>query len=162
MPDLPLAEDVNYWKTGSSSEDTWLDKAQRLIEDLGGAVYGKAIGMLNGQGAVTLKFRLAGDDYRILWPVLLTRDGERDTRAARVQAATTVYHDVKAKTMVAKVIGQRAAFVGNLLTDQGITVAQYFDSQQRHLALPNLLGDPAPDEPKKRLATRDLVEQDGG
>ena len=40
MSPLPYAEDVNYWKTGQSAPDTWLDHAKTEIAAAGGAVYG--------------------------------------------------------------------------------------------------------------------------
>lgn len=137
--DLPCAEDVNYWKTGKRSPDALLDNASKLIEQVGGHVTGRAMGMSMGASAVMLGFEIDGEQFRIVWPVLVTSSGERDTPAARIQAATFVYHDVKAKCMVAKVLGPRLAFFANLLLD-GRPVAEMAAPQLMD-SLPKLLED---------------------
>jgi len=143
---LPNAEDVNYWRTGRSSPDKWLDRACRLIEDVGGEVHGRAIGYLHDRGAVQLAFTIDGQPHSLMWPVLPTRDGDPDHPAARIQAATFVHHDVKAKAMAAKVLGPARAFVGCRLLEGGLTVADLAGAETAELAaaMPRLL--PAPKE----------------
>lgn len=34
------AEDVNYWKTGRSDVDTWIERAKKEIRDVAGVVHG--------------------------------------------------------------------------------------------------------------------------
>ena len=45
-------------------------------------------------------------------------------RAARIQAATMLYHDVKAKCVSAVALGTRASFLTYLMLPDGRTAAQ--------------------------------------
>ena len=38
MKQLPFAEDVNYFQTSQTGTETWISKAIKLIEDIGGTV----------------------------------------------------------------------------------------------------------------------------
>lgn len=134
---LPFADEVNYWKTSKRSCDTLLDNASKLIVEVGGYVTGRAMGMSMGNSAVMIVFEIDGEQFRIVWPVLTTALGERDTPAARTQAATFVYHDVKAKCMAAKILGARLAFFSNLLLD-GVPVAE-MAAPQLMASMPKLL-----------------------
>ena len=119
------AEDVkNYWKTSKVSPDRWLEKAGELIESIDGAILGEAFGSdpVRGYAAYIFQFELDGQQFKIIWPVLPSRNGER--LAARRQAATFIYHDVKARVMSAKVLGTRAAFFSYLLLSDGRTTTQ--------------------------------------
>jgi hypothetical protein len=118
------AEDVgHYWRTGTSSPDTWIDKARREIAAANGEVLGEAFGRDEmGRAAFLLEFSFDGERFRIVWPVLESRTGNE--KAARIQAATFLYHDVKARCMAAKVLGKRAAFFNYLLLPDGRTAAQ--------------------------------------
>lgn len=120
------ADDVNYWKTGQSSPDTWIDKAKGEIRAAGGKVLSEAYGRDgDGHAAFMIEFGFVDERYRAVWPVLPTRTKkEVDERAARIQAATMLYHDVKAKAVSAKVHGVRAAFFQYLLLSDGRTAAQ--------------------------------------
>lgn len=126
---LPCAEDVNYWKTGTSAPDTWIAKAIRHIEDVGGEVKAQGFASRDGQAAYALEFEIDDDQFRLVWPVLETRNGAPDDPAARRQAATFIYHDVKAKCMVAKVLGARRALLPYLVTSSGDTVADAVQGQ---------------------------------
>ena len=53
-------------------------------------------------------------------------------RSARIQAATLLFHDVKAKSITAKVLGFRAAFFSYLALPDGRTMAE--------MATPELVG----------------------
>lgn len=128
----PYAETVNYWKSGSSSPDTWLDKCRHEISTAGGTVTGSAF-MENGDGAgFALLFTLAGEQYRINWPVLPLRPNARrtatqqrtDERAAKIQATTFMYHDIKARCMVVKIMRAAAAFLQYKLLPGGATAAE--------------------------------------
>lgn len=119
MPKLPYAEDINYWKTGTSSPDTWLDKAIAEIRGAGGKVIGRAFGedMTTGRSAYMVQFTLEGENFKLVWPVLPTRGG--NGRAAQIQAATMLYHDTKARCISAKVLGGKAAFFNFLQLPDG-------------------------------------------
>ncbi len=59
-------------------------------------------GTQDGRGAFIVAFELDGTPFKIVWPVLPTR-GDNE-RAARVQAATFLYHDCKARVLSAAVL----------------------------------------------------------
>ena len=133
---LPYAEDVNYWKTGASSPESWISKAVKLIEDVGGTVHEEGFGRSGGHAAYMLGFEIDGHDFKIHWPVLESRGGEE--AAARRQAATMLHHDVKAKCMVSKVKTPRVAFFEYLLLPNGQVLGQ-MASPQLAAAIPKLL-----------------------
>lgn len=117
------AEDVNYWKSGTSAPDTWIDRARKEIAAAGGKILNEAFGRdEKGRAAYLLEFAFGNDRYKAIWPVLKSRSGNE--RAARIQAATMLYHDVKARCVSAKVLGIRAAFLTFLALPDGRTAAQ--------------------------------------
>lgn len=121
--DLPHAEDVNYWKTSKSSPDTWMERSRRQIEKLGGEVLAEGFGSEPGMGraAYMLAFELDGERFKVVWPVLPSKTGNE--RAARVQAATLLYHDIKARSISSAVLGTRVAFFSFLALPDGRTAA---------------------------------------
>ena len=122
--DFPYAEEVNYWKTSRSSPDMWMDKTKAQIAKLGGVVLAEGFGKdgVSGRAAYMLNFEIAGEQYKAVWPVLPSKgDSER---AARIQATTLLYHDVKAKCISAAVLGPRAAFFSYLMLPDGRTAAE--------------------------------------
>lgn len=121
---LPYAEDVNYWQTGKSSADKWIDNAQREIKSIGGTIHGWAFGSdaQLGRAAYMIDFQLGQDRFKIVWPVLPTRGGKNEA-SARIQAATMLYHDVKSRCVTAKVMGGRTAFFSYIMLPDGRTAA---------------------------------------
>lgn len=122
---VKYAEDIgHYWKTSTSAPDAWIDKAKTEIRAAGGKVLSEAFGSdAEGRAAFMLMFSFGSEQFRAVWPVLPTRRAQ-DARAARVQAATMLYHDIKAKAVAAKVHGVRAAFFQYLALPDGRTMAQ--------------------------------------
>lgn len=118
------AEDLNYWKTSKRSADTWIEMAQREIEKAGGLFHGEAFAAdaAGGRAAYVIKFSLAGDDFRITWPVLESKSG--NGQAAKVQAATMMYYDIKARCLSARVLGARVSFMSFLILPDGRTAGQ--------------------------------------
>jgi hypothetical protein len=119
QPDgLPYAEDVNYWRTGRSSPDVWVERAKDSIEALGATILGEGFGRdQHGKAAYMLAFQIDGDPFKILWPVVPSKSG--DEKAARIQAATMLYHYVKAVCLYAVVMGARPAFFSHLMLPDG-------------------------------------------
>jgi hypothetical protein len=117
------AEDVNYFKTSTVAPDTWIDKAKAEIKAAGGRVLGEAFGNMDGRAAFMLEFTFGADRFRAVWPVLPSKL-KGNERACRIQAATMLYHDVKAKCVSAKVHGARAAFFQYAVLPDGRTAAQ--------------------------------------
>lgn len=139
---LPYADDVNYWKTSRVGSDTWLERSKDLIEEAGGEVVSESFSHLpkTGQAAFLLEFTHGADTFKIIWPVLPTKyDGEE--AAARRQAATFMYHDIKAKCMKAKIFGIRGAFFPFLALPGGM-VAAALTSPQVMKRIPKLLQNP--------------------
>jgi hypothetical protein len=135
---LPKAEDINYWKTGKSSAESWLDKTQAMIEKHDGRVVRRLQGVADGLSAILFVFELDGEQFKIVWPVLETRAGDVDTPAARRQAATFVYHDVKARLLSRQVWGARKAFMAYLLPEGSTrNLMEMGDEDVSHL-LPDL------------------------
>ena len=124
MNSMPYAEDINYWKTGQSSPDTWMDKAKKQITNLGGVIFAEGYGSepQTGRAAYMLGFKIGDDQFKIIWPVLLSRT--KNEKASRIQAATMLYHDVKAKCISAAVLGVRTAFFSFLMLPDGRMVVE--------------------------------------
>lgn len=121
---LAYAEDVgHYWKTSKTTVDSWLTKTKKLITDVGGVIDEEAFASKGGMSAFMMSFVIAGQTYKIMWPVLESRSG--DAASAKKQAATMMYHDVKARVMTAKVMGAKFAFHQYMLLPDGRTAAQY-------------------------------------
>lgn len=122
---LPWADETNYWRTGKSSPDTWLDKAEAQIGKLGGRVFMRALGTdpMHGGEAFMFVFEIEGEKFKLLWPVLPV-ERDKDIPSARRQAATLIYHDVKAKCLNAVIFGARTAFFNYLLLPDNRTVAE--------------------------------------
>jgi hypothetical protein len=112
-----VAKELPYWKTGNSSPDIWLEKASRQIEEAGGTITERAIAMQYGREVVLLGFELDGDTFRVVWPVL--EHQVCDNQAAVRQAATMLYHDVKARCIAVRVKGARWAFHAELMLPDG-------------------------------------------
>jgi len=107
------AEEVNYWKTGQSSPDTWIDRAKGEIIATGGKVLSEAYGseMATGRSAFMLSFSFGEDMFKAVWPVLPSKS--KNEKAARIQAATMLYHDIK-----------NSAFFHYLMLPDGRNVSQ--------------------------------------
>ncbi len=120
---LPYAEDINYFRTSKVSPDSWIDNAATLIENLGGKVYTHAFGVNErGASAYMVMFVIGGDEFKLVWPVLPCKAGNEV--AAKRQAATLLYHDVKARCLTALIKGTREAFFNYLLLPDGRTAAE--------------------------------------
>ncbi len=145
---LPYADDVNYWKTSRAGSDTWLEKSKKLIEEVGGEVVSESFSHLpkTGQAAFLIEFTQGVDTFKIIWPVLPTKyDGSGEEAAARRQAATFMYHDIKAKCMMAKIFGTRGAFFPFLALPGGVVAAQ-LTSPQVMKKIPKMLTNPDKEE----------------
>ncbi len=136
---IPYAEDIgHYWQTGHSSPDIWLARATTQIEAIGGKVLREAFGRdCNGQAAFMLEFRIGQDTFKVVWPVLPTKSPGKDL-AARIQAATLLYHDVKARCMTAAVLGTKTAFFSYLLLPDGRSAVEVA-APELIAAMPKLL-----------------------
>ncbi len=130
------AEDVPYFQTSQMTADTWIEKCKKEIASVGGKITSELYGADDtGLFAFMLAFKIGDDSFRMVWPVLPTRKNDpKLALAARVQAATALYHDVKAKVVAAKFKGTRAAFFEYLLLPNGQTTAQASGAEFLNLA----------------------------
>ncbi len=129
--ELPYAEDIgHYWKTGSSPPDTWMENAKKEIEEVGGVINADAYGSVGGRAAFMIAFSIGDDKFQVVFPVLESKAG--NNVAAKRQAATMLYHDIKAKCIVASVLGAKTAFFSYLMLPDGRTTSE--------LAMPELSG----------------------
>lgn len=114
------AEDLPYWKSGQSSPDTWVERTVKVLQSLGGTILMEAFGKdASGRAAFVLACKIGDDNYRVVWPVLPSKAGNE--KAARIQAATMMYHDIKAKAVSAAVLGVRSSFFSYLQLLDGRT-----------------------------------------
>lgn len=141
---MPYAEDMPYWRTSKTSVDSWLEKVKLEIKRAGGVIIMSMYGDDHlGRAGFMIRFQFGDDYFQMTWPVLRPKSGDKDLPAAKVQAATMMYHSVKAKAVEIRVRGARAAFYGDLLLNDGRTTSEA--SQEAFLgSLPALL--PAPRE----------------
>ena len=136
------AEEVgNYWKTSRTSPDRWIEKAREEIAKAGGLMLAEGFGSepQTGRAAYMLAFELGDDRFKMVWPVLRSKTGHEG--AARIQAATALYREVKAACVKAKFVGSRAAFFAYLLLPDGRTASQA-SAPELLEALPKLLASP--------------------
>lgn len=80
---------------------------------------------LAGQAGFMLAFQIGEDRFKLTWPVLKPRRGSMT--AARIQAATALYHEVKGACVKAKFLGTRSAFLSYLLLPDGRTASEVSD-----------------------------------
>lgn len=138
------ADDVNYWKTGTSPPDAWLEKSVALLASIGATDVECAFGRdAAGRAAFMVAWTLNGERYRCVWPVLPPRQRTADNeRAARIQAATMLYHDIKARVVSAKVLGARTSFFSFLMLPDGRTMSS-LSTPELAARVPRLLIDSA-------------------
>jgi hypothetical protein len=150
---LPYAETVNYWMTGKSSPDKWIGDAKQLIQKLGGKILGEAFGQDgSGNAAFMLAFTIGGDRFKIIWPVLKSKTNKE--AAAKIQAATFLFHDVKAKCLSATILGARAAFFSYLVLPDGRSASEATVLELAN-AIPDIL---SPDRPAQ-LVSGEIVDE---
>jgi len=116
--ELPYAEDIgHYWETSRSSPDQWIDRTKKLIQDLNGIVLAEGFGSVEDRAAYMMAFKIGDDNFKVVWPVLPSKTGK--ALAARRQATTLLYHDIKAKAMTASVLGAKVAFFSYIMLPDG-------------------------------------------
>lgn len=120
---LPFGDELPYWKTSKSSADSWVAKTIELLKKLGAKNISEAFASSGGVSSFVIVFHAGDEMFRVVWPVLRVRQPENQT-AARIQAATLMYHDCKAKAVAAKALGLRTAFIGQLVLPNNCTVQE--------------------------------------
>lgn len=137
MNKIIYAEDVNYFQTSKTHAETWVIRAKKEITNLPtGRVTGEAFMTLANKSVFVLMFNIGGDNYKVEWPVLQSRRG--NDKAAKVQAATLLYHDVKHRCVLTKVFGAKTAFIGFLVLPDGKTINDSVEAIQIGISQPAL------------------------
>lgn len=131
------AENVNYWKSSKTPPDTWLDHAKKEITKVGGKITGE--GFFNDPTSTLrafymLTFEIEDVRYKAIWPVLKSK--KNDMKAARIQAATLLYHDVKQSCVRVKVLGAHVAFLPYLVLPNGHSMMELKVQDVKRLAAP--------------------------
>ncbi len=122
------AEEVNFWQTSHSSPDIWIERTKNQIEKLGGKVTAKGFESdEQGRAAFMLAFSIDTDAFRIVWPVLRSKTDK--IQAARIQAATMLYHYVKSACLYAVIVSARSAFFSHLVLPDGRMASQVADGE---------------------------------
>jgi len=116
MSDTLYADMLPYWQTSTTSPDIWLDKAKQEIVKAGGKATKQAYIEDGGIAQYMLGFSVSENSYIITWPVMRPRK-PADMRAAKIQAATMLYHDVKSRCISARVLGFAPTFMQYLIVD---------------------------------------------
>ncbi len=99
-----------------------MQKTRNLIEKLGGKVTAEGFGATDETSAYMIAFELKGQKYKVVWPVLPSATDK--TLAAKRQAATLLYYDIKAKAMTASVLGNEVAFFSYMILPDGRTASE--------------------------------------
>jgi hypothetical protein len=119
------AEEVNYWKTSRSGVETWIERIVKEIEEAGGEFLTDAFASRDGKAAFLVEFTLGEDHFKIMWPVLTpAEDGRTAQKAAKVQAVTALYHEVKNNCVKAKFMGALQAFFPYYVLPDGRTASE--------------------------------------
>lgn len=140
---LPYAEDVKTsFKTNTTSPGIWLERTKAEIERFGGSVLLSATGIdpMSGRDAYLMVFEVSGDRFKITWPVLPVRKKNNET-AAKIQAASLMHHDIKAKCVSAEVLGSRVAFFSYLMLPDGRSAVEA-SVPELQTGILNLFSDP--------------------
>lgn len=131
------ADDLPYFKTSTSAPDGWIDKAKAEIVKAGGKVTGEAFASDGDTATFMLLFFMEGDHYKVVFNVLEPRNA-KDLLAAKRQAATMLYHDIKARCLLVRVFGARRRFADFLmLPDSTSTLGDVIQGDM--LEIPKLL-----------------------
>jgi hypothetical protein len=137
-----FAENLPYWKTSRISADGWLQKAAREIDRAGGVILSEGFGSSGGRSAFLIRFEVGDRTFRVVWPCSESKYTGHDLRAefknaARRQAATMLYHDVKAMCVKARVVGFEVAFFSHMEMPDGRVASELVGAVGD---LPKLLG----------------------
>lgn len=145
------AEDSNYFGTSSRAAETWLEMAKKELMLVGGKDIRKAAVEENDTAVYVIEFTLDGDTYRMSYPAMPCKKAtSQNLKKAKVQAATFLYHAIKARALDMKILGAKAAFGSFMLVDGLRTVSDVLTGTPS-AALPILLNPP------KRMAS-EVVE----
>ena len=121
MSNRPFAENLPYWKTSNLGLDNSLNRIVKEIKGANGKITGKAVVETEHEAFIFIEFCFQADRFKINWQALPSKKGDR--KAALIQAAAMVYHDVKAKLVSARVKGYRKAFLEYLVLPDGYVVS---------------------------------------
>lgn len=124
------AEELNYWRTSKSDPDSWIEKSKAQLVALGAKIEAQGFGA-NGDGkaAYMFGFSIGSDKFKIIWPVSKLKYSNSPERAARVQAATMLYHYVKSVALFVAVVGPKTALFSHYMLPDGRMASEVADNQ---------------------------------
>ena len=128
--DLPYGYRCYFWKTSQTGPDVWIEKAKKVIIKAGGTHIMETYGSdsQSGKAAFMLAFQIGQDRFKAVWPVLQIRNAKEEVAAKR-QAATMLYHDIKNKCLKAEIFGARTAFFEYLMIPDGRNLSEVSDEE---------------------------------
>jgi hypothetical protein len=131
------AEQLPYWKTSAkTSAEAWREKTENEIRKAGGVITASGDVQQMDKAALFIAFTVEGEPYKIVWPVLQSRSG--DFKAAKIQAASMMYYDVKSRCVAVRVLGARMAFGGFRVLPDG-NIDGHVSTPELAAALPLML-----------------------
>ena len=86
-----FAEECNYWKSGNSSPDSWLEKSVKLIRENDGKAISFASAFSQDKSVFMITFELEGQQYKIIWPVVKSKSGNDKAASALKSGATNTW-----------------------------------------------------------------------
>lgn len=131
------AEDLPYWKSGTQYNRA-IEEAVNTLGKYGANVTMNGQFVIDGDKVLAVQFSLDGDEYRIVERVILPR--KRTTandRAAEIQAAAALKHNVKARVNQYLRNGARSAFMSALILPNGKVAHEESNVNLQRLLMPN-------------------------
>jgi len=116
------AQQANYWQSSRSSEAA-IESALNELRKIGGEIVSYAYGVMGGRAAHVVVYKIEGNLFRTMWPVLKTHKGEI-VQAAKVQAAVALKHEIKARCVAYKWRGVMGSFGNDFILPSGRTISE--------------------------------------
>jgi len=138
------AEDLPYWRTGTKYNQA-IDEAVNALNKYGAEISMNGQFSIDGVKVIAIQFKLDGDEYRLVERIILPRkrSGTND-RAAEIQAAAALKHNVKSRLNQYLRNGARNAFMSALILPNGRVAHEESNIGLQRLLIPpavNALGD---------------------
>lgn len=113
------AEDLPYWKSGTQFRRA-IDEALNAISKNGGEITAEGTATIDGVTAFFVQFKMDGDEFRFVEKIAETRSRhESAKKSAKIQAAASLKHSIKARVNEAVRSGARKAFMSSLILPNG-------------------------------------------
>lgn len=138
------AEDLPYWRSGTKYNRA-IDEAVNALNKYGAEISMNGQFNINGVKVIAIQFKLDMDEYRLVERIILPRKrNSANDRAAEIQAAAALKHDVKARLNQYLRNGARKAFMSALILPNGKVAHEESNVGLQQLLMPpaaHALGD---------------------